>query len=108
VHLADAVSVAFALSGDRRIALGIGLVEPMVQTVAYMLHEKAWSIRPSVMATWTPTHARASGSAALRSSVFVMAWHGRASARYCSPPGPPLTATIAARRMRSPIRQPLW
>jgi len=44
VHLADAVSVAFALSGDRRIALGIWLVEPMVQTVAYILHEKAWSI----------------------------------------------------------------
>ena len=44
MHFAVAVCVAFALTGDWRIALGIGLVEPMVQTVAYILHEKAWSI----------------------------------------------------------------
>ncbi|RYG31811.1 MAG: DUF2061 domain-containing protein [Burkholderiales bacterium] len=25
--------------------MGVGMIEPIVQTVAYMLHEKAWSIR---------------------------------------------------------------
>ena len=44
MHLVVAVSVAFALTRDWRIALGVGLIEPMVQTVAYMLHEKAWSV----------------------------------------------------------------
>lgn len=43
MHLAVAVSVAYALTRDWRIALGVGIIEPMVQTVAYMLHEKAWS-----------------------------------------------------------------
>lgn len=41
-HLAVAISVAYAVTGDWRIALGIGLIEPAVQTVAYLLHEKAW------------------------------------------------------------------
>jgi uncharacterized membrane protein len=43
MHLAVAVSVAYVLTRDWRIALGVGIIEPMVQTVAYMLHEKAWS-----------------------------------------------------------------
>jgi uncharacterized membrane protein len=43
MHLCVAISVAFALTGDWRIALGVGLIEPVVQTGAYMLHEKAWS-----------------------------------------------------------------
>lgn len=43
MHLAVAVAVAYALTNDWRIALGVGLIEPMVQTLAYMLHEKAWS-----------------------------------------------------------------
>jgi uncharacterized membrane protein len=43
MHLVVAVSVAFALTGDWRIALGVGIIEPMVQTVAYVFHEKAWA-----------------------------------------------------------------
>jgi uncharacterized membrane protein len=43
MHLLVAISVAYALTRDWRIALGVGVIEPMVQTVAYMLHEKAWS-----------------------------------------------------------------
>ena len=42
MHLCVAVSVAFALTGDWRVALGVGVIEPIVQTVAYVLHEKAW------------------------------------------------------------------
>jgi uncharacterized membrane protein len=44
MHLAVAISVAYALTRDWRIALGVGVIEPMVQTVAYMLHEKAWTL----------------------------------------------------------------
>ena len=43
MHLMVAVTVAYILSGDWRIALGIGIVEPLVQTVAYTLHERVWS-----------------------------------------------------------------
>ncbi len=44
MHLIVAITVAYALTRDWRIALGVGVIEPIVQTVAYMLHEKAWSI----------------------------------------------------------------
>lgn len=43
MHLCVAITVAYVLTRDWRIALGVGVIEPMVQTVAYMLHEKAWS-----------------------------------------------------------------
>ena len=46
-HLTVAVAVAFALTQDWRIALGIGLIEPAVQTLAYALHERAWAKIPS-------------------------------------------------------------
>ena len=44
MHLMVAISVAFALTGDWRIALGVGVIEPMVQTVAYVFHERAWAM----------------------------------------------------------------
>ena len=43
MHMVVAMGVAFALTGSWVVALGIGLIEPIVQTVAYHLHEKAWS-----------------------------------------------------------------
>ena len=36
IHLTVAISVAYVLTRDWRIALGVGVIEPMVQTVAYM------------------------------------------------------------------------
>ena len=42
VHFVVAVSIAFALTRDIGIALGIGLIEPAAQTVAYAVHEAAW------------------------------------------------------------------
>ncbi len=42
-HLIVAVTVAYALTGDWRIALGVGPIEPVVQTFAYMAHEHVWS-----------------------------------------------------------------
>lgn len=42
MHFAVAVCVAYALTGSLAIALGIGAIEPMVQTLFYALHERAW------------------------------------------------------------------
>lgn len=43
MHLTVAIAVAYALTGDWTIALGVGIIEPLVQTVAYSLHERLWS-----------------------------------------------------------------
>jgi len=43
MHLIVAMAVAYALTRDWRAALAIGLVEPLVQTLAYTLHERAWA-----------------------------------------------------------------
>ena len=43
MHLVVAMTVAFALTGSWQAALAIGLIEPMVQTIAYTVHERAWS-----------------------------------------------------------------
>jgi uncharacterized membrane protein len=42
MHLAVAITVAYALTGNLAIALGIGMIEPLVQTVAYSIHERIW------------------------------------------------------------------
>ncbi|MEZ5946190.1 MAG: DUF2061 domain-containing protein [Hyphomonas sp.] len=43
MHLSVAMTVAFLLTGSWPAALAIGLIEPLVQTVAYTLHERAWA-----------------------------------------------------------------
>jgi len=43
MHFAVAVLVAFVLSGDWRIALAVGTLEPLVQTVFFTLHDRIWS-----------------------------------------------------------------
>ena len=43
LHFVVAVSVAWILTRDARAALAIGLIEPLVQTAAFALHERAWS-----------------------------------------------------------------
>jgi uncharacterized membrane protein len=45
MHLSVAVAVAFALTRSWHAALAIGLVEPLVQTFAFALHERLWSDR---------------------------------------------------------------
>jgi uncharacterized membrane protein len=42
MHFAVAVTVAFALTGDWRIALAVGTIEPIVQTVFFTLHDQIW------------------------------------------------------------------
>jgi uncharacterized membrane protein len=43
MHFTVAVTVAFALTRDIRIALAIGLVEPLVQTVFFTVHDRVWT-----------------------------------------------------------------
>ena len=43
MHLGVAMAVAFALTRNWQAALAIGMIEPLVQTLAYSLHERAWA-----------------------------------------------------------------
>lgn len=43
MHFVVAVSVAFALTRDWRISLAIGIIEPLVQTVFFTLHDRIWT-----------------------------------------------------------------
>ncbi len=47
IHFSIAFSVAYALTGDLIIGSLVALLEPMVNTVAFYLHEKVWSRRTS-------------------------------------------------------------
>lgn len=42
-HMTVAIAVAYALTRDWRAALAVGLIEPVFQTIAYALHERAWT-----------------------------------------------------------------
>ena len=46
MHFVVAVAVAYAISSSWQVALGIGLIEPVVQTLFYNLHERAWRFLP--------------------------------------------------------------
>jgi uncharacterized membrane protein len=46
MHFVVAVGVAYALTQNWQIALGIGLIEPSVQTFAYTIHERLWERVP--------------------------------------------------------------
>ena len=43
MHFTVAIAVAYALTGDWAIALSIGIVEPLVQTVFFNMHERGWN-----------------------------------------------------------------
>lgn len=43
MHFIVAVTVAFTLTGDWRVALAIGIIEPLVQTVFFTLHDRIWT-----------------------------------------------------------------
>lgn len=45
LHITVATAVAYALSGNWHVALGIGLIEPLVQTGVFYMHESAWESR---------------------------------------------------------------
>jgi uncharacterized membrane protein len=43
MHFAVAVTVAFALTRDWRLALAIGVIEPLVQTLFFTAHDRIWT-----------------------------------------------------------------
>lgn len=43
MHLTVAIAVAYAITQDWRAALAVGIIEPMVQTAAFFLHDRAWA-----------------------------------------------------------------
>ncbi|MFI2812898.1 DUF2061 domain-containing protein [Microbulbifer sp. M83] len=43
VHMSVAFSVGFLVTGSLWVGSALALVEPAVNTVAYYLHERAWS-----------------------------------------------------------------
>lgn len=43
VHMGVAFAVGYAMTGSAAIGGALALVEPLVNTVAYFLHERAWS-----------------------------------------------------------------
>lgn len=54
VHVFVATGVAYALTDDLAVALGIGLLEPIVQTVVFAIHERAWEGGSSRQARLAP------------------------------------------------------
>ncbi|MCE2926283.1 MAG: DUF2061 domain-containing protein [Rickettsiales bacterium] len=43
MHFAVAIAVAYAISGSWEIALAIGIIEPLVQTFFFNMHERGWN-----------------------------------------------------------------
>jgi uncharacterized membrane protein len=43
VHFAVAFGIAYLLTGSASIAGAIALIEPLANTAAYFVHERAWS-----------------------------------------------------------------
>ena len=44
MHLVIAIIVAFAITRDIRMALAIGMIEPIFQTIAYAIHDRIWHV----------------------------------------------------------------
>lgn len=61
MHFGVAVLVAFALTRDWRLALAVGTIEPLVQTVFFTLHDQVWK-RIEARRTVSPDPARPAGS----------------------------------------------
>lgn len=45
LHIIVATAVAYSLTGDWAVALGIGLIEPIVQTGVFAVHDWLWEGR---------------------------------------------------------------
>ena len=49
LHVGVATTVAYALTGNLAVALGIGLIEPIVQTGVFAVHEWLWERKPAAL-----------------------------------------------------------
>ncbi len=43
MHFLVAIAVTFAITQDWRAALAVGLIEPAVQTLAFLVHDRVWA-----------------------------------------------------------------
>jgi len=43
MHLVVAIAVTYTITHDWRAALAVGLIEPAVQTVAFLVHDRVWA-----------------------------------------------------------------
>jgi len=43
MHFLVAIAVTFAITHDWRAALAVGFIEPAVQTVAFLVHDRLWA-----------------------------------------------------------------
>lgn len=60
LHLMVRFSVAYMFTGSLALAGGIALVEPLVNSVVFFLHERAWNGRGiSLLAVLTHRHSAA-------------------------------------------------
>jgi uncharacterized membrane protein len=52
-HISVASTLAYALTGNLHAALGIGILEPSVQAIVFLFHERAWEGAPVAPAVAT-------------------------------------------------------
>ena len=43
IHVCVAATIAYLLTGNLGLAIGLSLIEPLVQTVVFFFHEKLWA-----------------------------------------------------------------
>lgn len=43
MHLIVAIAVTYTITSDWRAALAVGLIEPAVQTLAFLIHDRVWA-----------------------------------------------------------------
>lgn len=43
MHLVVAIAVTYTITRAWRAALAVGLIEPAVQTIAFLIHDRIWS-----------------------------------------------------------------
>lgn len=65
VHFTVAFSVAYILSGSLLVGGAIALVEPVINTLAYHFHEKAWNLREAKAASHNSTNRKLANQPAL-------------------------------------------
>lgn len=53
IHLIVATAVAYAITGNMAMALGIGMIEPIIQTGVFALHEKVWERKLTGFKQWS-------------------------------------------------------
>lgn len=69
LHFTVASSVAYLLTGDILLSSLVAMIEPSVNTVAFYLHEKAWSWIPALRRRQSFTQVKTASFATVHFSV---------------------------------------